>query len=461
MEGVRTIEKLNSLEEKYKNLIETNPSLNRKLISFQANKKIPVYNWFQYKEGFSYEMVKMFLKDYGKIGSVLDPFSGLGTTLFVSQEMGFNSFGIELLPIGKFIMESRYSANKIDFEKLSKIIKEIKITNFARMPIDENKKFKHIKITESAFPKETENKINSFLTFISKLQDKNIEQILKFACFSTLEKISYTRKDGQYLRWDYRSQKARSNFNKGKIYSFEEALYEKLDQILQDIKSIERTDEKIEFKTGSCLEILPTLKEKTFDLIISSPPYCNRYDYTRTYALELVFLGVDENEIRNLRQNMLSCTVENKDKIEYLREIYTKNKQLDLFENAEETFNSIPIIKDILDVLDYYRKNKKLNNPGIYRMVKNYFYEHSFIIFEFYRLLKPGGRVYYVNDNVRYVGITIPIDIILSEIAKKTGFDVKKIFVLQRGKGNSSQQMARHGRSEVRKCVYIWEKTNE
>jgi len=62
---------------------------------------------------------------------------------------------------------------------------------------------------------------------------------------------------------------------------------------------------------------------------------------------------------------------------------------------------------------------KKLNNPNIYRMIKNYIYEHSFVIFEMFRLLKKGGRIYYVNDNVRYSGKTVPIDLILSEIAKK------------------------------------------
>ena len=29
---------------------------------------------------------------------------------------------------------------------------------------------------------------------------------------------------------------------------------------------------------------------------------------------------------------------------------------------------------------------------------------------------------------------------------------------LPRGKGNSSQQMGRHGKKELRKCVYIWRK---
>ena len=63
-----------------------------------------------------------------------------------------------------------------------------------------------------------------------------------------------------------------------------------------------------------------------------------------------------------------------------------------------------------------------------------------------------------VNDNVRYAGANIPVDLILSDIAQGAGFDVEKIWVLPTGKGNSSQQMGTHGREELRKCVYVWRK---
>jgi DNA modification methylase len=39
---------------------------------------------------------------------------------------------------------------------------------------------------------------------------------------------------------------------------------------------------------------MPTLPDTQYDAIITSPPYCNRYDYTRTYALELALLGTTE-----------------------------------------------------------------------------------------------------------------------------------------------------------------------
>lgn len=50
------------------------------------------------------------------------------------------------------------------------------------------------------------------------------------------------------------------------------------------------------------------------------------------------------------------------------------------------------------------------------------------------------------------------MDLILSDFAETFGLSVRHIWTLGRGKGNSSQQMGNHGRTELRKCVYVWEK---
>ena len=63
-----------------------------------------------------------------------------------------------------------------------------------------------------------------------------------------------------------------------------------------------------------------------------------------------------------------------------------------------------------------------------------------------------------VNDNVRYAGASISVDMILSDFAEQVGFAVENILVLPGDKGNSSQQMGNHGRDPLRKCVYVWEK---
>ena len=367
-------------------------------------------------------------------------------------------------------MQTRQALNEIDVEQLRNVSKKI-WTEIAKLK-DYKIHINHISITKDAFSDETEEYLNKYLTYTSKVKDKHIQTILKFAAFTVLEEISFTRKDGQYLRWDYRSKRDLSGkpFDKGKILTFEEAVKSKLNQIIQDLSPNQTTSlfeqfdnthvdkQPVKIIEGSCLEQLPKLKTDYFDFIITSPPYCNRYDYTRTYALELVYLGHDTDQVRNLRQTMLSCTVENKEKVEYLERFYASINQSEAFESVIEAYNNSEAMTEVNSILDELNKLGKLNNNNIARMVKNYFLELCFVIYEMARVTKSGGYCVMVNDNVRYGGEEIPVDLILSEFAENFGFNINKIFVLPKGKGNSSQQMGNYGRTEVRKCVYLWQK---
>lgn len=196
--------------------------------------------------------------------------------------------------------------------------------------------------------------------------------------------------------------------------------------------------------------ILPTLRDENYDAIITSPPYCNRYDYTRTYALELALLGTDEKGLAKLRQEMLSCTVENRAK-----DLLSINPR---WTTALAAADEQTLLQAILNYLEDQKARGALDNNGIPRMVRGYFYEMACVIAESARVLKSDAPILMVNDNVRYAGASISVDMILSDIAEKLGFRTESILVLPDGKGNSSQQMGEHGRKALRKCVYVWRK---
>lgn len=466
---------INNLEregllERLSDKLEVDNNLNRKIVSFQANKVEPFNRWFKYKEGFSSTLVEYFIKKYSiNSGRILDPFAGAGTTLFEGKKLGFQSFGIELLPVGIFATEVRKAVEDVNLDDLHSIVKDLWSSVRA---MECNEVFiKHIPITKDAFPDDTEVMLNKYLCFCESIIKPEIKIVLKFAAFSVLEEISYTRKDGQYLRWDYRSKRnlKGKKFDKGNIVPFEIAVDKKLKQIIGDLSShkidmelfattVHESKDEISIEKGSCLEILPKLSPDFFDVVITSPPYCNRYDYTRTYALELVFLGYTNEDVRALRQEMLSCTVENKEKLEFLREIYKKAGDEEIFDRVVNAYFDTPAMIEVNDLLEELAKTEKLNNNNISRMVRNYFLEMCFVIFELSRVLKPNGYCIMVNDNVRYGGEEIPVDLILSDFAKKFDFEIVQILVLPKGKGNSSQQMGSYGRTEIRKCVYVWQK---
>lgn len=452
------------LEEIFKDKMVVNTQLSRSVVSFQANKSESVYRWFKYREGFSRQLIEYCLREIGakKGETILDPFAGTGATIFTAGNFGLNGIGIELLPVGCYFMSARQFVHSASPKKLISIAEKV-LSNKGWEKIDAVWEFPHIRITNNAFPAETASAINKYKTWLNTLEDDEAK-LLDFVLFSVLEEISYTRKDGQYLRWDKRSPrtKNKSEFNKGKIFEFDEAIELKLKQIIADLHQPYELDlltemaearkvGKTSILQGSVFEKVEEIKNKSINYVITSPPYCNRYDYTRTYALELAYLGVDELKIRKLRQTLLTCTVENK----------TKDFGFVPFEVlllAEAAFKNNLCINAVLDFLSSEKDADELNNNGILTMVSGYFYETAVHLAQVSRKIKKGGYYIMVNDNVQYNGVPIPVDCILSSFAENLGFECEKIWVLPVGKGNSSQQMKIHGRNELRKCVYVWKK---
>lgn len=451
------------LRGKYESKLIVNPALTRVLVSFQGNKHEPFSRWFKYKEGFSNDFVTYCLKQFAppnkKARKLLDPFAGAGAALLTSYQEGWSATGIELLPVAVRIIKARVEAVNADAALFREECQRLRMFNSA--PKKTAYHFPHLRITQKAFSEETERHLSDYMEFLSFIQDDGIRNLFWFAVLSVLEDISYTRKDGQYLRWDRRSGRdLRSSFEKGAILPFDTAIQQKLSMMEEDLMlwgGMCPTG-KVRVIEGSCLEELSLLGGKEYDLVITSPPYCNRYDYTRTYALELAFLNQSEEEVRELRQRLLSATVENRSKREYLRETYQRLGKEDLFLKAEESFVSQRALQEVLNILWDARDKGQLNNTKIPDMVSNYFFEMSLVVHCLGDVVADGGRVVMVNDNIQYHGQEIPADLILSEFAEDAGFETESIWVLPKGKGNSSQQMGVHGRNEMRKCVYVWRK---
>ncbi|MBM4461014.1 MAG: modification methylase, partial [Chloroflexi bacterium] len=74
------------------------------------------------------------------------------------------------------------------------------------------------------------------------------------------------------------------------------------------------------------------------------------------------------------------------------------------------------------------------------------------------RACRSAAHVAFVNDNVRYAGEIIPVDLLSTDLAAQVGFAPVKVYVLPQRKGNSSQQMGKFGRAPLRKSITIWRK---
>lgn len=288
------------LERIYQSILQPTERFNRQIVSYQANKSARMHRWFKCKEGFSAQLVHKLIKEFGLKPSqrILDPFAGVSTTLLVAQEYELNATGIEVMPIGDLVWRAKSRLSQYDIDQLQEIRDWVESTP----PLESNRAFPHVPITRHAFGVEQEAQLMWYDEQFAGLNvDVAIKDLLKFVLLSILEDISYTSKDGQFLRWDSRSGKMKmrnakriadgkkpvKTFRKREIMQVQPAIVKALDLIILDLSLAGRSTAQAgeqELITGTVLESLPRQTSNFFDAVITSPPYCNRYDYTRTYA---------------------------------------------------------------------------------------------------------------------------------------------------------------------------------
>ena len=467
------------LEKKYLPITEITEKFNRQSVSYQLSKRDYIHSWLKYKEGFSADLVELLIDEMCiKSGdTILDPFLGSGTTSFVAQKLGINSIGFDIMPMTLVAMSAKSNVAQYSIHELKEFLAYVAS---ASRPNDYNKRINYINITRGAYPEDTELDIPYFTELIEQSAFSSEAKGLGVLCIlNSLERLSFTAKDGQYLRWDERSRKVteanamrvasgkapfRVVLNKGELPAVKKLLIDELEKAIRDIQYLQNKTPYLGlnvstiYKQRSCLVELPLLANESINGVVTSPPYCNRYDYTRIYALELAYLGMGENEIRQARQDLLTCTVESKPKLGFLKDYYSSIGKEAEYNWVIDIINSNAALKEIMSALEFRNNKGDVNNKGVLKMVKGYFDELTFIYFELFRLCKHGASVAFVNDNVRYAGEVIPVDFISTELACQIGFKPKKIYTLKQQKGNSSQQMKKFGRIPLRKSITIWVK---
>lgn len=477
-DGLCQEEARKKLELAYAKYLELTDKFNRQNVSYQLSKKEVVHSWLKYKEGFSADLVHILLDEMGAQAGdlVMDPFFGSGTTGLVCQMRGINSIGYDIMPTSSVAVKAKCAVFDYDIQEIAHLLHDVEGLT---VPYGYAGKTAYITITQDAYPEETA----SFLQYIKEWNENSAyseyaKNLLNLCIINSLEPCSYTMKSGQYLSWDCRSKKVieanQKRVEKGKkplppkhvrseIGAIKETIIGELAHVLDDIKMIQAslpnaTGAQINFVENSVLYEIPKLKDGILRGVITSPPYCNRYDYTRTYALELVYLGLGEAEIKKMRQDLLSCTVESHSKLEEMEAFYRSLNQADRFYAIKKKIEANPVLKEVIVALNQRRDHGDLNNHGVIRMVEGYFTELGFLFAELFRLCQKGAMVAFVNDNVRYGGEVIPVDFLSSSLAEDFGFQIQKIYTLKQQKGNSSQQMAKFGKVALRKGITIWRK---
>jgi len=396
----------------------------RLLVTPYQNKRLPVYNWYNYKHSFSRDLVIKLIEKFrlNDEDNILDPFCGSGTTLLASKEMGIPVQGVDILPLSVFISNSKLL--RYDYYYIETAINEIKNlleVNNTDYIINKTKK----ELLAKFFLKDILDEILFIREWIERKDNKETRYFLLTALLSILEDVSNTRKDGGFLR----ILREKKNPDLKSVY------LSKLYSMAKDIEFINKLpDTDAEAIDGDARKT--TYKPSSFSAVITSPPYPNRHDYTRVYLLELItgFIAT-QREIKTLRYQSIQSHVEAR------RKFITGNY------NPPNTLNAI--LKRL--------ENISLPNRQIIKMLEGYFEDMHLVLKEIKRLLRPHGKVAFVIGDVRYGGIKVPVGDILIDIGNNIGLEFHEKIVA-RMRGNSPQQMKKYGRDPMEENILIWKR---
>jgi len=374
----------------------------------------PVHRWFFFPQSFSPQLIDKIIERYplSPQARILDPFVGAGTTVLRARELGYAAVGVDLSPLAVFV--SRVKLQVYDRRLLQKHL--LALLNYQPVqkiqPLPER--------VGKAFTQEELRHLLGLHRAIDALPDP-AAGFFRLALLRAGQQLSRAVPNGGWFRWVEKPDQSEAVAD-----LFAEQARQQIADITPDSKPRPMPESRILLRDSRHLD---AQRLGTFDLVVTSPPYPNRHDYSRVFHIELLTLGATEQEIRRLRHRSIRSHVEarapgiNADG-------YTMPRKL------QEVLNQLPAKSD----------------PRVARMLKGYFEDMYFVLRKLQALLRPGGVCIFVVGNVRYAGVMVPVDEILIDVAQQVGFTFDTAWV-SRLRGNSAQQMGRFCREPARESV--------
>ncbi|MDD4983783.1 MAG: DNA methyltransferase [Candidatus ainarchaeum sp.] len=339
--------------------------------TYRGNNTYPIYNWFYFTEAYSRGIVNKYIKKYEIKGKVLDPFCGTGTTLLVAKENGLKATGYDLSKLMALV--SKAKTQEYDIEKLESQVVEFfgleKKKQEVKVP-DWIKQYFHKEVLDSLL--ELKERINTYNT--------EYKEFFLLVLMRTLDTVSKAKKVGKSLQ-----KRVVPIFN---VY----AVYEKLAKAM--IKDLKRAERKklfsgaAEVYNNSMYEIP---ENKKYDLIITSPPYLNKTEYTKRFGIELWFLGEET----------------------YLQGLGNEKEQK---QNKECLFYTT-YFADILDKIRDGSEHKMVNYS-----VDNYFSGLEAFFKKSYSLLNKGGLLVVVIAGGCFKNYAVDIYDYVCKLSDNLGF---------------------------------------
>lgn len=377
--------------------------------TFVDNMKLPIHRWFRYTAGFSAEWVNSVFNKFPNAINVLDPFVGSGTVLIEGQLKGKNTYGVEAHTLIHQIAESKLLWN-IDIESFF-ISSRLLLEEAAKIKLP---KKNYPKLLNKIYPEKTLEELFQLKESLKRVKTTDDNKKLLWFVITSILRITSPVGTAQ---WQY----VLPGRTKSKALQPFTAYENKVDMLVKDMETVQKKKWNLGnaylFKGDS--RKLENIEDNSIDLVITSPPYANNYDYADATRIELSFWYEIDNwgELQSLVKNDIirACTQH----VAHIRH------------EVDELFNSACLlpIRDELKVQFDELARVRLTHGGkknYHLMALAYFKDLGDTFVALRRVCREDAEMCFVIGDSAPYGVYLPVDRWLGELAIGAGFSSYK-----------------------------------
>lgn len=410
---------------------EEDAGLNRS-VSDKANQLLandrPIHAWYRFVLSYPPHLVRDYLAKFNldRNHTVLDPFCGTGTTIVECKKAGIASIGIEANPIAHFA-----SATKVDWRPSQDGLRR-HATSVAERAL---KEFQQQGIEDAWFIPALNGHLPANLRTLPQSQMEllltdSISPLPLHKTLVLLDALQQTH-DDRFSRHEHLALATAlvntiSNLHFGPEVGVGPAKQdapvvpawlEQAREMCNDLAHFGGNTTPAVALLGDSRHIAEMVEPHSIDAVITSPPYPNEKDYTRTTRLESVLLGLlrDKADLKALKRGL----------------IRSNTRGVTVEDDDDEWIESHPEIKRIADAIEARRieLGKTSGFEKLYaRVTKLYFGGILRHLTELRTLLKPDAQLaYVVGDQASYLRVMIRTGNLLGQIAESLGYQVQSI----------------------------------
>jgi tRNA G10 N-methylase Trm11 len=416
----------------------------------ETNKLSPedaaAHRWYRFVLSFPPHLVRHYLDKFGirRSQRVLDPFCGTGTTIVECKKLGVQGVGIEANPMAFFA-----TSVKIDWTPdPSKLVSHAeKIADAAASDLSGE----GITDEPDFFSQSSSCKWNSLRSLsaesVGLLLKDSLSPLPMHKALVLLNRIQSGRTasvlNHERLAFATAIVSSASNLHFGPEVGVRRAKQDasviapwlvEIDKMATDIRALQTLQApSAELYLADARDLRSLIPPRSIDAVITSPPYPNEKDYTRTTRLESVLLGFLNNrsELRFMKQGLIRSNTRNVYKTDMDDQWVTENKT----------------VQRIADRIEARRVElgKTSGFERLYpRVTRLYFGGMARHLSELQHVLRPGARLaYVVGDQASYLRVMIRTGQLLAEIAESLGYEVVGIDLFRERAATATKAMLR------------------